>query len=270
MTSSLRLFLLSLFCVSLSACSSSVQNDELGAFSGTGSIANAEISLTRRGTHLFQSDDGQEYFLESKTVNISEFTGKKVWIEGVREKNTKGMKPVIVLSLLRPIHEAGHEWNISQWNISLTTPETWQKVEEGKGVSFTQSGQTILSIHLLSGSSLKEGKDMFIGGKKALLHSTEQEVKIEIPQKISVLLFTLSKEILCAKEDCTIKSPEEWLERMLQENAQFQEETSTQTSSASPEEKKPCGGEAGILCPVGSFCDIQDTAHQIGICREKK
>ena len=32
---------------------------------------------------------------------------------------------------------------------------------------------------------------------------------------------------------------------------------------------KPCGGDAGILCPAGQYCDVTDLAANIGMCKKR-
>ncbi len=31
----------------------------------------------------------------------------------------------------------------------------------------------------------------------------------------------------------------------------------------------PCGGSAGLLCPKGEFCEVQDISNRIGRCRSR-
>ncbi len=270
MPSFLRLFLLSIILFAVSACSGESRTEELGPFSGTGSIFNADVSLVRRGSHLFRTEEGQEYFLESKTVNISEFTGKKVWLEGVREKNTKGTTPVIVLQTVRLVDADDVEWSLPQMGIHITLPRHWQKEEQRQEVRFTRSGSTMLRLSTISGA-LKEGKEIFIGTEKATLQSDAETVSVSLSQGKKTINISLNKEAFCQYEDCTIIHPEEWLEELLQKNVQREMEDVVPKSASSQQGgSMPCGGEAGILCPSGSFCDIHDVAHQIGTCKAKK
>jgi hypothetical protein len=82
------------------------------------------------------------------------------------------------------------------------------------------------------------------------------------------MYFTLTPEI----NGKTYATPAEF--RRFLQSVIFQKKSSssaaTTMSGSNASAGIPCGGTAGILCPAGQYCEITDSATNIGRCRSVK
>ena len=262
---------------SVSACQkTTINHSPLGPVSATGTLIPAEVSLLRRGSHLLLIDGKQTYYVESKTENLVQVEGQTVHVEGIAEANTSnGDLPVLVLSKLTSVKgETGlHVWNVPALDIQLQAPTTWGASIQKNVVSFLLPGEQtpLLIINLSeSGSLPTAGNHYYLSGHRAVRIDAAEgagktDVFVEGKEAILHLHFDVStqKSIVRMEDGKLLQSEFEFI---LNSVKFISDKKGTATGSGDTF-SIPCGGEANVLCPQGSFCDIADQDAKIGKCR---
>lgn len=244
-----------------------------GPLSETGMLVSTGVSLVRRGTHVLVAGGKTAFYLESKTQNLQEFSGKRVYVSGTLERNVhEKYLPVLVVDALQLAeHEVQQKtWSLPVLSLSFTAPETWQGVAAERSISLldgdTGSG-TVLTIDAIDAKGLPEGIPAVIGGSVAV------KVKSTVPgtEEIHVLRSGQVIRIRFTPDAAFINEQRAVYESLLS-SVQFQTASSNASSAATQgtgSVLQPCGGSAGILCPAGQYCDVFDAQNNIGRCRKR-
>ncbi len=263
--------------LAVSGCTTKTQRTppSLGPVSITGSLLPAEISLIRRGTHLLLVNGARTYYVESKTVNLVDFEGRTVHIEGTAQPNTgKQDLPVLIASTVNASMNDGalHEWEIPALDLKMSVPATWRASIKKNVVAFSLVGEQapLLTISLLSGSVLPAGTPYYLSGPRAVRLASDSDTLTEdivVQDRGFSLQFHFdasSQQSVTRVEDV----------KLLQSEFQNALSTLTFLSDRNPDLPPsgsgamiPCGGPAGILCPHGSFCNVTDFEARIGQCK---
>lgn len=254
----------------LQACSPASQNIPQGVQTLSGALQPVDLSLVRRGTHVLMQDGKQIYYVESSAVNLRQFEGMDVVVKGTVEKNSNdSYLPVLVATEVKENVVPSRDETVDLLNVKLKVPLDWVKQEFEDGVSYsrTVAGPSILKLYKSTMAYLPSGTPLVIGGERA--------VRIQKAGSGSVLLHVQN-----GKDFLTISyAPEDGmgdadLLRVLKSVVFTNKSSSSSAGSGAvvvptgsgSQAGMPCGGEAGILCPAGSYCGITDSATGIGHC----
>jgi len=235
----------------------------------SGALQPVDLSLVRRGTHVLLQDGKQIYYVESSAVNLRSYEGMDVVVKGTVEANSnESYLPVLVATEVKENIVPSREEEVSLLNINLRIPLDWvtQEFDDGVSYSRTVAGPSVLKLYKSTMAYLPSGTPLVIGGERA--------VRIQKAGSGSVLLH-----VQHGKDFFTISyAPEQGMSdvdllRVLK-SIVFTNKSSSSSGSGSvvvpsgtgSQVGMPCGGEAGILCPAGSYCGITDTATGIGHC----
>lgn len=277
----------------LSACTDTPGPLPQGTQTLKGTLARAEISLRRRGTHLLLQDGQPLYYVESSKVSLHPYEGKEIVLQGVLEYNTEAKAlPVLVVDKVIGGDEKPKVWNVPSLGISFSVPDTWKGNVQASSVQFTLSG-SLTSVALISmvdasvlpfnfqsltaSSSTLTLRPLVIGTYKAVSIVREERnnhtVYIDVGAKDKrFLAFSFA---LMRTRPLQVQVDEQL--RIVQSlsvsssSARSSVRTSVSGSangSASNAQGKPCGGPAGILCPAGYFCQVTDAVTDIGVCKK--
>lgn len=256
--------------LTLQGCSPSQAVIPEGVQTLSGSLQPVDLSLTRRGTHVLLQDGKQVYYVESSAVNLRTFEGMDVVVTGSVERNLNDeYLPVLVATEVKENVVPSQDEDIPLLNVRLKVPLNWVRQEFDDGVSFTQgvAGPTVLKLYASTMAYLPSGTPLVIGGERA--------VRIQKAGSGSVLLHVQhGKDFLTFSYTPTEDMNDADLLRILKSVVFTNKSSSSSGSGATvvvpsgsgSQAGMPCGGEAGILCPAGSYCGITDTATGIGHC----
>jgi hypothetical protein len=267
----------------------------------TGTVKPAELSLTRRGTHLLVQNGETTAYLESSVVNLRQYENKEVQMRGTYEANTDptDMPVLVVQEVVGGLASTTRAWTIPALGISLTTPKEWKGKIMGDTAAFTGSGSEtpILTVFregedkLLASASSSSAAGVristFTMGIRHVVRSYNQEtgnervqidlrpVETDATRDILTLLFTPTDEVQL--------DPEGWkaLTDGIVRSVVFAGDASSSSLSSSASSQtvapatgsgagagSPCGGDAGILCPLGYYCNITDLKANTGVCQK--
>ncbi|HRH93445.1 MAG TPA: hypothetical protein PKV72_02840 [Candidatus Peribacteria bacterium] len=243
-----------------------------GPLSETGTLVATGVSLVRRGTHVLYAGGKAAYYLESKTVNLQEFAGKRVNVTGDLQPNVSA-KYLPVLSVksvsASDVEEPLHEWKLPGLSLSLQAPESWTATSAEKSISFIASDAgsgTVLTLDAIDAAGLPDGIPTVVAGNVA--------VKLRnVPLGGEEVHILRSGQVIRVKYTPTGEEPVLQHEQYaaLLASLSFTSSSSSSTASSgsgSAAHMQPCGGEAGILCPQGYYCDVFDPKANIGKCRQ--
>jgi len=241
-----------------------------GPYTATGTITATEASLTRRGTHILLVQGRPLFYLESKTVNLSEFEEKQASVQGELMANTKvELLPVIVVSTVTAVKTSAEEvlesYTVPVLALSLKAPKTWKSTLAGGRLSFTAPMEEtpFIAIEKSTLQVLPEGVPIRIGGRNGVRTVEKDAHRILVMgEGDSIILFTFGPK---GPESTNLRDA---FYTMLQ-SVHFTGASSSRSSSESEFKgsKQPCGGSAGVLCPSGEFCDVREMDTGIGVCR---
>ncbi len=262
--------------LSLSACTKTPTNlPPLGPITATGTLIPAEVSLLRRGTHLLLVNGKKMYYVESKTEDLVSREGQTVYVEGVAESNTtKDDLPVLVLRSLESTRgDSGLKvWNIPALDIRLQAPIAWTASIQKSVASFSLPEETspLLTVSISGSGSLPSGgSHYYLSGRRTVRmddsSGEKTDVFIEEKEYILHLHFDLSsqKPITNTEDQKLLISQFDYILNSIK----FLSDRETGASSSEDSIAAQCGGEANIVCPEGSFCDVTDLETKIGHCR---
>ncbi|HVW67127.1 MAG TPA: hypothetical protein VHA78_05385 [Candidatus Peribacteraceae bacterium] len=244
-----------------------------GTLSFTGSLVQAELSLTRRGTHILRQNGHDALYVESSKVNLNQYEGMDVTITGHLEPNSDpSAQPVIVADSVSLIQVPSHDWNLPALKMSFSAPLAWQGSLYTDGVSFTETGSMtpILKIYRSSLNVLPPGTPLVVGGQGAVKTTTASGDVIYVQNGSDIIAIEAAPQLSVSTGN---NSEQQNLERLLK-SVTFTGSSSSSFGSGTvipagtgSTAGMPCGGPAGILCPAGSFCEITDRTSGIGVCQ---
>ncbi len=260
----------------LTACQkTSVNQLPLGPITATGTLVPAEVSLLRRGTHILLIKGQKSYYVESKTEDLVSREGQTVYVEGIAESNTtKDDYPVLVLQSLQSVKgDSGLKvWNIPALDIRLQAPIAWTASIQKSVASFSLPEETspILTIGISgSGSLPARGNQYYLSGRRTVriddASGEKADVFLEENNHILNLRFDLSlQESVVSIDDRKLLMNQ--FDYVLN-SMKFLSDKEVGSSSSEDSIATQCGGEANVVCPVGSFCDVTDLETKMGRCR---
>lgn len=236
----------------------------------TGILKPAELSAVRRGSHIIEQDGTDAYYAESSLVNLREYQDKRVTLRGQFEHNTDPDDlPVLVVDTLVDVEESVVEHVLSTLHVRLSAPVHWKLTEREGKYQFRTEGESEDPLLVLWE---EEAQDLPSGGVPIVVDATRatkltdelshtQLVAVKRDETVLTLRFSpgkrLSADRLQHDFDTLLKSIE-----LIDDSGDPSPSIGTGALST------PCGGVAGILCPTGYFCDIQDFDENIGRCRK--
>ena len=265
-------FIVSMFCFFLVSCGGPVLPViPEGVQTITGILQPAELSAVRRGSHFIEQEGVHVYYAESSLVNLREYQEKRVTLRGSFEHNTNPEDlPVLVVESIVDVEETTKEHVLSVINVQLETPVHWKLSERDGRFEFTMEGDTvdtpILAVWQDIAATLPEGGvPIVVDATRATRLvdelSNTQVVAVKRDDAILTLRFSPGARLTADRlyEDFmqVLDSVE-----LLNENITLTPSVGTGALGT------PCGGSAGVLCPNGYFCDIQDFVENIGRCRK--
>lgn len=238
----------------------------------TGVLLPADLSLSRRGTHLLHINGVDTYYVESPTVSLKNLEGERVGLHGVLSYNLdRNDLPVLRVDHVSVSRIAGTSVSLPAFQMRIVLPSGWQKNEAAGVLLLSPLGalSPLLSIAKANDTVLPEGISLFLGGHKAvrtLKADNTEDFFIETAGGI-VKVSTLA--VVGTGTGSTIASDLSGILKSIQFDA-VRASSSSSLGAGSSVGKTYCGGAAGILCPQGSFCVITDAASNTGFCQQAR
>jgi hypothetical protein len=246
----------------------------LGAYTATGTIAQTGASLYRRGTHQLLMSGRPRFFLESKTVDLNAYSGKRVAVRGEVSPNThKKFLPIFrvdEVNVVGDIKEVDvQEYTVSSLHLSLEAPRSWvSDLSDGRlTFSLPEESGPFVAVELRVVDLFPEGLHVRIDGQNGV-RIVDEETGVH-----TVFVDT-------GADDATLfifapKGEESLLLRdafyTMLRSVDF-DEIKNGDNSEDPEDISgsgiPCGGPAGVLCPEGEYCKVREIDTGIGVCRQ--
>ncbi len=234
----------------------------------TGVLVAAELSVVRRGSHVLVQNGEDQYFVESADHNLRQLQNKLVTLTGILELNADPYDlPVFVVKDIVDIEETVQTVRIPGLKMTLQIPVEWRKVPAGGETQFFhEDGEIIATIFKERETDLPEGGvPMVIGAERAVRlideFSGNQIVTVKRGEVLITLFYTPKKRADAERLRA------QWLEVLnsveFTEKSLGDDDVPTGTGSLGI----PCGGIAGILCPDGQYCNIDNMEENIGHCR---
>lgn len=268
------------FALLLSACSREVVPPlPSGAQTVTGVLEAAELSAKRRGSFRVVQEGIDVYYAESSLVNLREFEGKFTTLRGTLEHNTDPNDlPVLVVESVLDVEETVTVHTFTDIKLSLEAPVHWKLVRRAGSYRFYVNARDVDEEELQEEDPIlyvsQSAAEVFpAGGSPIVIDATratrltddvtsEQIVAVDRPEAVLVLRFTPGSSAHAGRLS-------ERFEEILESIELLEEEKDPDgpvfgTGSLG----NPCGGSAGILCPDGYYCDVQDFEDNVGKCRK--
>ena len=236
----------------------------------SGVLKAAELSVTRRGTHIIEQEGVETYYAESTLVNLREYQDKLITLRGTLEHNISTTDlPVIVVSSIVDIEETVKEYSFPYFGLELSAPKEWQSIKRAGDIQFLASDieEAVVTISQEKGATLPEGGvPVVVDATRAtrLIDEFSGTQIVAIKRKDSILTFTFNPHGSVRAE--TLR--EEFLAMISSVSFKSDNDSDDKPNTGTGALGIPCGGAAGILCPAGHFCDVKNLEENIGRCKK--
>lgn len=243
---------------------------DLSATRFTGLISTFNLDLYQEGTHQLETDEGKVVIIQSPTINLSRYIGKKVTIEGSMKTMIDDRGQVFTVKKIMLADTEGldkmTDYQDLKQGFNLKYPAIWQLSENTDQLSFHVNGKMWAQINiLLSTQSLSdfvadkeggEGDAVTIGAQKSLRYIEEDQIRLYIPNssrgKIYQLIFFDDGEEAAIYKDLFYDLVESF---------------TPLTGSDSSPEGVTCGGQDSIQCEEGFRCELDSGEEDsLGVC----
>lgn len=229
----------------------------------TGVLNRAPLSLTRRGTHVLSKDGERFTMVESASVSLDRYEGQTVTLKGTFEPNTDDTSlPVLVVTAIDVRQESYREEAVPSLGLTFSIPADWKRDGTDPALSFSASGTTLLRLSVQPGTVIPAESNLSISSRLA-------QRTVDAKTGSGTITVQLDgARILTLAFSPLAPDPVTALERLSQITRSLKfvtQQTSSGTTTTGSGTALPCGGEAGILCPKGSYCQITD--GNVGRCR---
>jgi hypothetical protein len=237
----------------------------------TGILVPLPISVSRRGTHALMQNGHSTYVVESSTVNLRHFEDVEAIVTGHLEPNIDPESPaVLVASGVTLVEIELRTWTVPAFNLTIDTPPDWNPTFFPDGVRFSQTGSSvILSIHPSSQPALPSGNSHQVAGYPGVVVTGSGMQTLFLRRGAQILTFEYHESVApSARGDLFLR-----MLRSVKFTAASSARSATSATTGTGSSTAmgvPCGGPAGVLCPAGQFCEVTDTATNIGHCRALK
>ena len=237
----------------------------------TGILKAAELSAVRRGSHIIEQEGVDVYYAESSLINLREYQGKRVTLRGVFEHNTNPEDlAVLVAETIVDIEETSEEHILSVIGVTITTPVQWKLVKREGKYQFhleEEDADALLVVWQESGELLPDG------GVPIVVDATRATRLVDDLSGTHIVAVKRKGKILNLRFSPGTRANADRLHEDFIEVLKSIELKSSSTGGIDPSFGTgslgtPCGGPAGILCPEGSFCDVQSFDDGVGKCRK--
>ncbi len=258
--------------VVLAACSDpTLQTLPEGEQTVTGVLQAAELSAVRRGSHIILQEGVEVYYAESSLVNLRQYQEKRVTLRGTFEHNSDPQDlPVLVVESVVDVEETTKEHSLASINVRLSAPVNWKLTTRDDRFEFFIEGETetnpIMTVWQEPGTELPDG------GVPIVVDATRATRLVDELSNSQVVAVKRDGEILTLR---FVPGQRLTADRLREDFIQVLESVELIATAVDPTPSvgtgalsTPCGGTAGILCPDGYFCDIQDFEENIGRCRK--
>lgn len=237
----------------------------------TGILQSADLSAVRRGSHVILQDGVEVYYAESSLVNLRQYQEKRVTLRGTFEYNSDPQDlPVLVVESVADVEETTKEHSLADINVLLAAPVNWKLTQREGRFEFFIEGEAdadpIMVVWQEPGDELPDG------GVPIVVDATRATRLVDELSNTQVIAVKRDGEILTLR---FVPGQRLTAERLREDFIQVLESVELVATAVDPTPSvgtgalsTPCGGTAGILCPDGYFCDIQDFEENIGRCRK--
>jgi len=236
----------------------------------SGILKAAELSAVRRGSYIIEQDGVNVYYAESSLIDLREYQTKRVTLRGNFEHNTNPEDlPVFVAESVVDVEETSAEHVLSIIDVTLTTPVQWKLVKrEGKyQFHLEEDEEELLVVWQEPGELLPDGGiPIVVDATRAtrLIDDLSGTHIVSVKRKGKILHLQFSPGTRANAD----RLYEDFIEVLNSIDLTSATVDDPDVSFGTGALGIPCGGSAGILCPEGSFCEVQSFDDNVGKCRK--
>jgi hypothetical protein len=263
------------FALSLSACGNNPPSlqDRVGqttppadqgssTMSYSGVIEPLQISAFQDGTHQIKTDSGETVVIQSSTVNLSAYLGKKVTIKGSMQKLDHNTQEVFTVEDIQE-SDAGAQatlhYESKKWGFGFDYSQDWT-VFEGATLQLKKGDSVVVQVassdldttldDYVASHEVEDGTSVTVGGQKSVRYATAGKIWIYTPNPSIKKVYKI--EFLGGDSDTGA------FDALLESFDVLEVKTVAGDK---------CGGTDNLGCTEGFRCDLQsaDEAAE-GVC----
>jgi len=236
----------------------------------TGTIEAFGVDIYQDGTHKIVTDDNQTVVIQSPTINLNNFVGKKVTVTGSMQKLIDNKGEVFTVGKIELQNAAGTgettEYNNQKFGFQFSYPSVWELNEESSGITFRSTGIDWVKIEVISNvesgldeyvktKEVEDGTPVTIGAQRSLRYIDGKEIRIYVPNDSKKKIYKIT---FLNNESADTEANKTLFYSFL--------ETFTPLVSKTVEGEK-CGGTENVLCAEGFRCELNSGDEDAeGIC----
>jgi predicted small lipoprotein YifL len=237
----------------------------------TGTIQSFGVDVYQDGTHKIIMDNGATVVIQSPTINLNTYIGKKVTITGSMQKLIDNKSEVFTVTKIElsgiDTNAETTDYSNQKFGFQFKYPALWEINEEPSDITFGSNGTQWAKIEVINtelglsvyvkSKEVEDGTPVTIGGQSSIRYILPDEIRIYTPndsaKKVYKIIFYINNA-----------SPDSESQKTLFYN--FLETFSLLTGKTTETGDK-CGGTDNIACKDGYVCELdsgEDNAN--GIC----
>jgi len=248
---------------------SETQNEIQTEKTYTGTIESFGVDIYQDGTHKIVTDDNKTVIIQSPTINLNNYLGKKVIITGSMQKLIDNESEVFTVDKIELVGASEMnettEYKNQSFGFQLKYPNSWVLAETAKAISFKDADTEVAKIDIFSNidsnlddyvksKEAEDGTPVTIGGQRSLRYTDANEIRIYTPNTSKKKVY----KITFLKSGENTESSTQLFYGMLESFTVLESKTETGDK---------CGGKDNIACKEGYFCELQsDDIDAEGIC----
>lgn len=239
-----------------------VEGEDLTTY--TGVIEPFQISLYQGGTHQIKLENGETVVIQSPTINLGNYLGKKVVAKGSLRKlphNTEEVFTVVEVRLADGESRESGDYESRKWGFGFSYPKEWMVSETTSGVSLEKGDDevvrgTVFNLdttldEFVASHEVEDGAAVTIGGARSLRYTAGPKVWVYIPN--------VSKKKVVEVEFLGEEGDQEAFYALLESFKLIEGKTAVGDK---------CAGIDNLACTAGFRCELlSGDENAEGVCR---
>jgi hypothetical protein len=229
----------------------------------TGVIEPIQISLYEEGTHEIKTDSGETVVIQSPTINLTNYVGKKVTVKGAMRKlahNTQEVFTVDEIQMAEGESVTVNDYESRKWGFSFQSPSNWELGEDGDGINLKNNGAETVKVivsnldtpldDFVAAHEVEDGALVTVAGQRSYRYTDASKIRLYVPNA--------SKKRVYRIEFAGSESDQAAFYSLLE---------SFKILEGKAAEGDKCGGKEDLSCVEGFRCELSGAEEEAeGVC----
>ena len=236
----------------------------------TGVIESLEIDIYQQGTHQLITDTDGAIIIQSRTIDLNRYLGKKVVVEGEYVETMGSIKPVLNVTDIRlgegEMTDDVQKYESNLFGLAFEYPAVWDLQEGGGKISLNEGETKWVTIEIFNDQSdlgafaasqeEGEGDSITVGAQGSLRYMSDMSLRFYVPNPPKKKIYRITLHV--TGDSSADEGAKEYFFRLLE---------SVELIYRTVQSGEKCGGKENIACAEGYLCELRSAEEDAeGIC----